>query len=279
MANGETSKNTAIDPRYGEIQSYSFNEISSTPVNHAVKDYKLQELSGTALTKAKATETVIRKEREYASQTHFKISSMVKEHRGIIKQEEEDYQRAVEEEIERRLKLVQEESYQAGYNAGLEKGAKEAYDEAVEVYQDKIAVLESYIEEVKSFQSELFKNQKEEIYRMIKLLTKWVILKEVKNDQYMKDLFEKLILELNTKSNLLVKVNADHFEKMPEVLEIVQQRLGKLSNVRLEIEPDMKNSGIIIESDNGIIDGSLEAQFINLDKLFLSVGVDDETKE
>jgi flagellar assembly protein FliH len=278
MANSNSSKAT-IDPRYGEIQAYSFNEISSTTSNHSVKEFQLQELSGTALTKAKVSETVIRKEREFANQTHFKISSVVKEHRGIIKQEEEDYQRAVEQEIERRLKLIQEESYQAGFNAGLDKGAKEAYDEAVEVYQEKISVLESYIEEVKSFQSDLFKKQKDEIYKMIKLLTKWVILKEVKNDQYIKDLFERLVLELNTKSNLLVKVNADQFEKMPEVLDIVQQRLGKLTNVRLEIEPDMKNSGIIIESDNGIVDGSLEAQFINLDKLFLSVGLEEEKKE
>jgi flagellar assembly protein FliH len=278
MANSNSSKAT-IDPRYGEIQAYSFNEISSVPSNHSVKEFQLQELSGTALTKAKVSETVIRKEREFANQTHFKISSVVKEHRGIIKQEEEDYQKSVDQEIERRLKLIQEESYQAGFNAGLDKGAKEAYNEAVEVYQEKISVLESYIEEVKSFQSDLFKKQKDEIYKMIKLLTKWVILREVKNDQYMKDLFEKLILELNTKSNLLVKVNSDHFEKMPEVLEIVQQRLGKLSNVRLEIEPDMKNSGIIIESDNGIVDGSLEAQFINLDKLFLSVGLEEEKKE
>ena len=33
--------------------------------------------------------------------------------------------------------------------------------------------------------------------------------------------------------------------------------------------------GIILESENGIIDGTLEAQFISIDKLFEAVGVNE----
>ncbi|MFZ4713869.1 MAG: FliH/SctL family protein [Bacteriovoracaceae bacterium] len=275
MAN-TPNKQTESDARYGEIQSYSFNELNSTATSSKVTEFKLPDLSQKLTTKIKVPDNVIRKEREHATQSNFKISSMVKEHRGIVKQEEEDYQIRVETEVEKRLQTIQEEAYQAGYNAGLELGSKQAYEESITSYQEKCALFESYIEEVKTYQKDLCKNQREDIYKMIKLLTKWVLLKEVKNDQYMKDLFEKLILELNTKSNLLVKVNAEHFEKMPEVLELIQQRLGKLTNVRLEIEPDLNLPGIIIESENGIIDGSLEAQFANLDKLFLSVGIDVE---
>ena len=258
-----------------EIQTYAFTELTGNSANHQVKEFTMQDLSKTTTPKAKIPQEVIRKEREFASQSNFKISSMVKQHRGIVKQEEEDYIGRIESEVQKRLADLQEKAINEGYEAGLTQGKEEAYNEAIVQYESKMQVLESYIEELKTHQVEIFKHQKEDMYKMIKLLTKWVILKEVKNDQYMKDLFEKLILELQTKSNLLIKVNATHFEKMPEVIEMAQTRLGKLTNVRLEVEPDMNNPGIIIESENGIIDGSLEAQFINLDKLFVSVGIDE----
>ena len=62
---------------------------------------------------------------------------------------------------------------------------------------------------------------------------------------------------------------------MPEIIKIVERKVGKLTNVRVEVDLDMSENGIIIESENTIIDGSLDAQMASLDKLFTTVGIND----
>ncbi|MCK6596009.1 MAG: flagellar assembly protein FliH, partial [Bacteriovoracaceae bacterium] len=111
----------------------------------------------------------------------------------------------------------------------------------------------------------------------IKNLTKWITLKELDNDgKYLERLMEKLLLEIQTRSNLLIQVNMNDFQKMPEVLEVVQARLGEIKNVRIEIDPAIETRGLIVESDNGIINATLEEQFKGLDKLFEQVLVESQ---
>jgi flagellar assembly protein FliH len=58
---------------------------------------------------------------------------------------------------------------------------------------------------------------------------------------------------------------------MPEILEHVQGRLGEMKNVRIEIDSSVTTRGIIVESENGIINATMEEQFKSLDKLFEDV--------
>ena len=60
---------------------------------------------------------------------------------------------------------------------------------------------------------------------------------------------------------------------MPEVLEVVQGKLGELTNTRVEIDYDIEAPGIVVESQNGIVNGSLKTQLDSLDKLFEAVGL------
>ena len=116
-------------------------------------------------------------------------------------------------------------------------------------------------------------------YETILNLTKWVILRELKDDgEYVHRLLEKLITEIQTKSNILIQIDERSFRDMPDILEVVEERLGSLSNVRLEKDFDIDGPGIVLESDNGIINGTLKEQFNNLDKLFLKVGLINENE-
>ena len=131
------------------------------------------------------------------------------------------------------------------------------------------------INDVLAVKVSLIENQRLEIYSLIKILTKWITLKELEKDEgYLERLLNRLITEIETNDNLLIQVNKNHFEKMPKVLERVEERLGELKNVRIEVDYDIAEQGIIIESDNGIINGSIEEQLKSLDKLFESVGIE-----
>lgn len=260
------------------VQPYDFNELHGES-SKKVEEFVLRDLTKVTTQTAKVAENTIRKEREFASQSMFKISSVVKEHRGIVKQEEDDYRKRVEEEVIQRLSLIEQDAFEKGHSEGMKIGQEAAYNESLIEYEERIKLLEEFVNGINDYKVQLCKNQRDDVYKMIKLLTKWILLREIKNDQYIVDLFEKLVLELQTKTNLLVKVNAGSFERMPEVLQMIEAKLGKLTNVRIEVDPDLTEIGLIIESENGIVDGSLQAQFTNLDKLFLSVGVEGVSDE
>ncbi|MGB0454587.1 MAG: hypothetical protein ACPGJV_12840, partial [Bacteriovoracaceae bacterium] len=58
-----------------------------------------------------------------------------------------------------------------------------------------------------------------------------------------------------------------------------EAKLGKFTNTRVEVDYDIKDQGMVIESANGIVNGSLKQQFKNLDKLFESVGIKPSEEE
>ncbi len=93
-------------------------------------------------------------------------------------------------------------------------------------------------------------------------------MKEINEKVYLEQLLEKLILELNSRKNLIIKVGREQFAAMPEVMKTVEARVGQLQNTRIEVVPELHHPGIILESENGLIDGSLEGVFANIDRIF-----------
>ena len=247
------------DPSYGAPQSYQFRDLN--------------EVIGQDI---EAKKKILRVERKRAWESDFKISPIVQEHRGLRKQEEEERERQIEQEVQARLQAIEADAVKRGYEEGVRAGREEVYNQTRLATEDKLTALSAMITDVLRTQEEIISVQKHEIYKMIKNLTKWIILRELKEDgAYVERLLEKLIVEVQTKANLLIQINQKEFEKMPEVLECVQKKIGQLPNVRVEIDYDIDEKGLVVESENGIINGTLEEQFRNLDKLFESVGVDE----
>lgn len=211
----------------------------------------------------------IKIERNNAHKSQFKISSVVEEHRGLKDQAEAEYEARVREEVELRVNKIQEEAFQAGFNEGINQGREEIFNEMRNVVDQKLDNFSQMITDVLKTQEDILELQKKEIYEMLKNLTKWVILRELKDDgSYVERLFEKLLVEIQARSNLLILVNEVNFKDMPEILKHVESRLGQLKNVRVEVDSSVSSQGLILESDNGIINGTMEEQFRSLDKLF-----------
>lgn len=208
----------------------------------------------------------------HAKEKEFKISPIVSHYRGLKEHQQRNREKRIEGEVNNKVREIGKRAYEKGYTRGLEKGREESLRKMEEVSKEKIAALEKMVEEVSMAKAEIITYQKRDIYKLIKSLTKWVILKELKNDgEYVQRLLEKILLEFQSRNNLLLKVNQKDFEKMPEVLELVQENVGTLKNVRVEVNYSSDLPGISVESKDGIIDGSLKQQFKNLNKLFESI--------
>ena len=137
---------------------------------------------------------------------------------------------------------------------------------------EKLEDFSQMVTSVLKTQEEILFNQKTEMYKLLRNLSKWIVLRELQDDgKYIERLLERLLLEMQARHNLLIQVNADDFASMPDVLNHVQGRLGEMKNVRVEIDSSVTTRGIVVESENGIINATMEEQFKSLDKLFEDV--------
>ena len=90
---------------------------------------------------------------------------------------------------------------------------------------------------------------------------------------YLSRLLEKLVHEVNQKNNLVLHVNEKAFGYMPEIVKLVERKVGRLANTRVEVDLDQTENGIVLETENCIIDGSLEAQFKSVKAVKSSIPV------
>jgi flagellar assembly protein FliH len=258
----------------GEVTEYefhSFNEVSED--SGAVKLFEFKALLTDSQTIDKNEfQKLIKNERAVAKSVNFKVNPFVEQHRGFKEQENREYEDRVEIEVKRRLSEIQDEAFKAGFEEGTNQGREEVFVQMRSSVDQKLENFSEMITTVLKTQEEILSNQKMEMYQLLKNLAKWIVLRELKDDgKYIERLLERLLVEMQVRSNLLIQVNSGDFSQMPEVLEHVQGRLGEMKNIRIEIDASVSSQGIVIESENGIINATMEERFKSLDKLFEDV--------
>jgi flagellar assembly protein FliH len=256
------------------VSEYTFTAFNN-PDDKAdvVRTFEFQPLLQNSQTIGRADfQKTIKIERSNAHKSQFKVNSLVEKHRGFKDQEKEEYEARVSAEVELRISAIQEEAFKAGFNEGISQGREEIFNEMRNVVDQKLDNFSQMVTEVLKTQENILDLQKKEIYGLLKNLSKWIILRELKDDGlYVERLLEKLLIEIQARDNLLILVNENNFKEMPEILKHVEARLGQLKNVRIEIDSSVSEHGMIIESDNGIINATMEEQFKSLDKLYEEV--------
>lgn len=259
------------------IKDYKFQSFDSQlDERSGVNDFEFKEFCEKEVFDPKEKSKIIKAERTFSRENDFIMSPIVKEYRGHSEQERIEKERRIQDEVEKRVEKIKDEAFKKGYESGILKGKEEVFNQTRKETEEKLDSLVEMVNEVLAFKDKAFVQQRHDILKMVQTLTKWIILRELKgDDDYLNRLLEKLIMEMQTKSNLLVKVSKDSFEQMPDVLEHLERKIGELKNVRVEIDYEIKDGGIILESDNGIINGTLDQQLSGLDKLFVSVGVNE----
>lgn len=257
-----------------EVTDYKFHNFTEVEEgNEAVKLFEFKPLLTAAQTIEKNEfQKVIKSEREFAKTSQFKVNPIVEQFRGLKDQENREYEARVAEEVARRVAEIQDEAFKAGFEEGVNQGREEIFEQMRNSVDQKLEEFSKMVTSVLKTQEEILAKQKTEMYQLLRNLSKWIVLRELQEDgKYIERLLEKLLLEMQARHNLLIQVNADDFATMPEVLAHVQNRLGEMKNVRIEIDSSVRTRGIVVESDNGIINATMEEQFKSLDKLFEDV--------
>ncbi|MFA5583374.1 MAG: FliH/SctL family protein [Bacteriovoracaceae bacterium] len=257
-----------------EIKPFVFSDLQS---NHVVtqakpEGYEFQNLSVENFQYDKPLEETIRTERKFEQKKSFKIDKVVRDHRGISEQESDDLEKRVAAEVQRRIDKV----YQAAFEQGLSEGRQEGINQIKSESSNQVdATSNEILQLLEQFKEQVEKNthqHKNEMIDFVKQFAKWVLVKEIDEKEYLSSLLEKLLHELNARRNMIIRVNEQSYSVMPEVISQLEKKLGAFSNVRLEVSRDMNLPGIMLESENGIVDASLENIFTKLDRFFEQAG-------
>ncbi len=256
------------------ILNHEFESFDINLSNEKVRKFELKELTGSVVNnQRKPSQEIIRTERKNARATSFQIDNTVYEHRGLRQQELDDFEKTVEAEVQRRLNQKVDQAVKEGFEEGIKLGTEKSYQESKQIHESQIESLTQILNELKENRKNIFLQNQNECYEMVRALTKWMLLKEIDGADYLKRLLEKVIYEIGEKSHLLVRVNKSSFAQMPEVIKSVEEKIGQLPNIRVEIEHDMHNPGLIVESGSKLINASVSSQFNAIDEVFKSVGI------
>jgi len=217
-----------------DIKPFQFSDLQSDHIveNSNFEHFQYKEINGTPFNREIPSDQTIRSERRFESQNDFKIDGKVRESRGLANQEHSDFEKRVEEEVQKRIQQIRQDALAEGLNKGMLQGVEKSQAEFNQSVAGKIDDLHEVVSQVSLKSSDLVLANKNEIYEFIKRFTKWIVLKEVSHPEYLEQLLEKMILELNQKRNLIVKIGKANFSTMPEVIKAVESKLGELPNVR-----------------------------------------------
>jgi flagellar assembly protein FliH len=251
-----------------EIKSFSFSEIGKATASTATGfqflnlDHNIQNSEH---------QKIIRQERQDETNNSFKIDKIVRELRGLSRQEQDDLERKISLEVEARVQKIKADAYQEGIEKGQALGEEKALSQALVKHQDQIKEMQAILENVKEQSSHLLVQHQEQVYETLKRTLKWLVIKEIQDKNYLSALLEKLILEMNQQHNLILRVGKNIVSQMPQVVKEIEAKLGTMTNVRIELDQSQVHPGIVLETENGILDGSCEGLFQTIDKMFEGV--------
>ncbi len=257
-----------------DIKPFTFNslEVASDTRAESFQSFEFRDFSKSGATTAKKpSEKIIRAEREAEVKTQFRMDAIVRDLRGLTSQEKDDLEKKINEQVDQRLKETREKAYREGLEKGRLEGVDAALKEAMQAHERQITEVENMLVDLRSQCEARLESHRHDIYEMTKRLMKWLVLKEIGDDSYLPKLLEKLVLVMNQRHSLIIRVNPQDFQAMPQIVAEIEKRIGALPNVRVEPDLDMKGRGLVLESENGILDGTPEAIFETIDKMYETV--------
>ncbi len=262
-----------------DFKSYEFQDLKKNEsINQdSVKSYEFQALAEVSEMDSQSELGFDDFKNLNKSNKDFKVAPVVKAYKKINRYLDIYKEKRINDEIEKKLLKLEKKAFEKGYNDGFRQGEEKSYAEKTKETEEKIGVLSNFVEEVLKTKKELLENEKHCVYELIKSLVKWIILRELKDDdKYIFRILEKLAVDMENKNNVLIQIDKREFEKNKDIFQDMKNVLKKIPNVEFDVSQDIENKGIILITENEIVDGTLERQFENLDKIFSQIDLKKE---
>lgn len=253
-----------------DVQNYDFVEFSSSTKKIIADDYQDVEFR-----KPNKKFKSLINEVNQANKNEFIIDKEVfdlRQHRVAKKNELE---KKIEERIQHDLIKIKDQAYQEGFQKGLQDGIAKAYEEERDSTQKKIKEMKAMVDNLLNRQDEIVKTQEHELNKLIRDLTKWIILRELKNDDdYISRLVSKIVEENKTALRISFQVGRGITASFSRSIHELNQELQNTYHGQVEIIENKKidKDAIEVQLDSNVLRANLSEQLDVFNQIFDIVG-------
>lgn len=192
----------------------------------------------------------------------FSLNPLVKEPLSI----EEEERRVIDQKVEERVAAITAEArakgVQEGYQAGLAKGHREAFELFQNQADERMAQFEGLLAAFEGAKAEIFRANERFLMELVFRVARTVALKEVAEDrEYVVRLCRELLERIGARDNIRIRLHPDDAGTALLLKPALEQTFGALGNLTVEPSELVRRGGCIVETEWNEIDASLDTQF------------------
>jgi len=151
------------------------------------------------------------------------------------------------------LREVRDEYFEQGRLEGFEAGRKEV--------EAELRAAEHLRERLESVREQVFARSVKDVADAVILIARQVVRRELNAAPgSIKDLVVSVLEQVRRSDEFVIRLSADEHSQLSELTPLIMNRLGRDASFRVEVDPKLEAGGIVVETDYGRIDASVEAQ-------------------
>ena len=222
------------------------------------------------------------KEDELEEEKNKIISEAQEEADRIVAEAKEEAQKIKEEahqEIEREKEEMFNQAQEEGYQEGLKEGQKEGRVEGKEEVKSQCGDLLRELEQaVADFQQSMElreEDMKADLVELAIAISEKIVAQRLKLDKTaLENLIRKKLKLLEEGENLKLRVKPENLELMQEIKEDLIVKTGYIEEIKVIADEEIKDNGVIIETDFGGLDATVSTQLEKIEDELLEVTKD-----
>jgi len=224
----------------------------------------------TLLTNAESYAASIREEAElYVRQLREEVEELNKEAESRYEEAFQAKQTATEEakqlveDAHAEVERIREEAREEGYNAGMEAGMSQRYDEA----SPHLESIEAVLGEISQYRKRVAYYTEKDAVRLSMIMARQILQTELKiNKNAIARLLAANLAKLEGTGTFQVWVAPDDHAFMVKARPSLERYLGEGQALTMRAKPELKPGEVLIESDREVIDLTLESQLFHMER-------------
>jgi len=187
---------------------------------------------------------------------------------GLTEAKTREQQKKFDAEVMRYVQKIKDDAFQEAYKKGLEQGIEEAkssaYKEANEEMRQQIKSLIQMTEDLGDLRERMLETNEKEIIEFSYMMAEKIVFRALERDPAM------ILSAIKTiavhQEDMTIRVSpADHAVIQPH-LDLLATEMN-LANIRFEKDAALNSGDVVVESEQGTVDGSLTTRLKKLKSL------------
>lgn len=202
----------------------------------------------------------------------FEIDPKVSDYMGLTDLKKKDEKKAFDTEVMKYVQKIKDSAFQEAYEKGLNEGQEKAKLEALEgakvILMENISTLVDVVNKMVTLQARSYEEFEADLVAFSYFLAEKIIQKEIDKDpEIIKTAIKKISAARSSqKDKFSLKISRKDFDFIKNDLKSLGPEVD-LSKINLEPDDSLNAGDVIMDGENGRIDGRLSSRLEQLKKI------------